>query len=361
MDKFDATNINLSKIIYGSYVKMERLSKIVYETFSNTSIAEATHLNIFIDLYSVLHSIFSEHYRVNIENYTDITSGIINMCAHYRQFFKGLGVHTTFYLIFSFNTCEINRKFVAGYNENFLKKSQIKLFNNIAQNNFDLLNTICPYLPDIHFVKSINNYESAVIIANIIETLNDKNPNLIISRDLYPLQLCALYPYTSYLYPLKHRGGIDDSIMIPLSEKPGFRNLFWELFKKDKPAATKTGFEDISPLNFPFICALHGFIHRGLFSLYNISETKKIALSITNGEDIKISLSRLSIDPTISNIINVPVVESRIKAMDVEFILPYYKQDPESNYKFINMRDDSAINHINSKYFQNNPLDLIRL
>ena len=118
----DSYTVDLAAIIYGSYVKMDRMQKIVFETFSNTSIAEATHLNIFIDLYSTLHPIFSEHFRVNIENYTDVTSGIINMCAHYRKFFRGLGVHTSFYLIYSDNTCDFNRKFVAGYNETFLRK-----------------------------------------------------------------------------------------------------------------------------------------------------------------------------------------------------------------------------------------------
>ena len=357
---FDSDNIKLSQIIYGSYVKMDRLSKIVYETFANTSISEATHLNIFIDLYSVLHSVFSEHYRVNIENHTDITSGVINMCAHYRQFFKGLGVHTTFYLVFSFNTCELNRKFVAGYNEVFLKKSKIKLFNEVAMNNFDLLNTICPYLPDIHFIKSIYNYESAVIIANLIETINDGNPNLIISRDLYPLQLCALYPYTSYLYPLKSRGE-DLSIMVPISEKTNFRHEFWELFKRDKINKTKTDLSEISPLNFAFVCALNGFLHRGVDSIYNILDARKISLRITNGEDIKVSSYQLLNDPEISKIINVEVVDARMKAMDVQFALPYYKLDPEAQYNLINVFDSGAINHINSKYFQNNPLDLQRL
>ena len=225
--------INLAAIIYGSYVKINRLQRIVFDTFSNTSIADATHLNVFIDLYSILHPIFSEHYRVVIENYTDVTAGIINMCAHYRNFFRGLGVHTSFYLIYSDNICDFNRKFVAGYNDSFYRKSQIKTFRDIIDTNLDLLNTICPYLPDIHFVKSINNWESSVIIANIIETLNEHSPNLIISRDVYPLQLCALYPWTSYLYPCKFQLKNEDiSVMVPLNEKPNFRNEFWKLYLK---------------------------------------------------------------------------------------------------------------------------------
>jgi hypothetical protein len=362
MTRNDDYTVDLATIIYGSYVKMDRLQHIVFETFANTSIAEATHLNIFIDLYSTLHPIFSEHYRVNIENYTDVTAGIINMCAHYRKFFRGLGVHTTFYLIYSDNICDFNRKFIAGYNENFVRKSQIKMFREIVDTNLDLLATMCPYLPDIHFVKSINNWESSVIMANIIETLNDMSPNLIISKDLYPIQLCALYPWTSYLYPLKHRGGIDDSIMVPLNEKPNFRGEFWKLYVKDKPGEVKTDLRDISPLNIALLSAINGLHCREINMLYNISTAKKVILGISNGEDIKIDPIQLLNDEKVSKIINVQQVESRLKGLDISFALPYYKQDPESNgYNFINLEDNGAINKINAKYFENNPLELQKL
>ena len=358
----DSYTVDLATIIYGSYVKMDRLQQIVFDTFANTSIAEATHLNIFIDLYSTLHPIFSEHYRVNIENYTDVTAGVINMCGHYRKFFRGLGVHTTFYLVYSDNICDFNRKFVAGYNDTFFRKSKIKMFREIVDTNLDLLATMCPYLPDIHFIKSINNWESGVIIANIIETLNDGSPNLVISRDLYPIQLCALYPWTSYLYPLKHRGGIDASIMVPLNEKYNFRSEFWKLYLKDKLGEHKIDLSTISPLNMPLLSAINGLRCRDINILHNISSAKKVIFSITNGEDIKIDAFQLMSNEYVSKIINIQQVESRLKALDVSFILPYYKQDPESaGYNFINIEDNGAINKINAKYFENNPLELNKL
>lgn len=356
----DDYTVDLATIIYGSYVKMDRLQEIVFRTFSNTSIAEATHLNVFVDLYSTLHSVFSEHFRVNIENITDITSGIINMCGHYRKFFKGLGVSTTFYLIYSDNICDFNRKFVANYNELFYKKSQIKMFRDIVDNNLELLNTICPYLPNIHFIRSIANWESSVIMANIIETINDGNPNLIISRDLYPMQLCALYPWTSYLYPLKFRGQ-DLSLMIPLNEKPNFREEFWTLYIKDKLNKPKMDLDQISPLNFSVIASINGFNCRGLNLLYNLSMAKKVILGISNGEDIKISDFQLLNDENACKMVNVQQVIQRMKALDVSFALPYYKQDPESKYKFINLNDPGTINMINAKYFEKNPLELQKL
>ena len=46
----DERSLNLMNILYGSYVKMELLEKLVYETYGNSSIADATELNIFIDI-----------------------------------------------------------------------------------------------------------------------------------------------------------------------------------------------------------------------------------------------------------------------------------------------------------------------
>lgn len=354
---------SVENIIYGSFVKMNRLQDITIETFSNTSIASATELNVFIDIYSVLKTIFSESYRTNIDDYTAITSCLINMCGHYRTFFRTLSVKTKFFLVFSFNTCDINEKFVAGYNNSFKKKSEIPLFNKLANDNFELLETICPYLPDIFFIRSLRNYESAVIMANLIEKVNANHPapNLIISKDLYPIQLCYLYPYTSYLYPIK-RIGSDESIMIPISEKASaFRYQFWNLISRIRKISLDS-IGNISPVNFPLFSAMNRFPERGINGLINISETRNTIMKIVGSEDIKILPKQLYDDVEISSKLPVAIIESRLKALDVEFMLPYYRNDPESiSIKLENRNDSSTLNMINSKYFSKNPMELGRL
>ena len=211
--KPDNYTIRIDHAIYGSYVKTDRMDNIVFNAFNNTSIASASELNIFIDIYSVIHSLFSEHYRIEYVNYTDITSCLINMCAHYRAYFRRLKVNTTFFLVFSTNCCAINRKFVSEYNEHFYNKTQVPESKKIIDDNFKLLTALCPYLPDIHFINSTENYESSVIIANLIEVLHDGKPNIIISRDIYPIQLTYLYPNTTFLYPRKKRKLGDQSVL----------------------------------------------------------------------------------------------------------------------------------------------------
>ena len=354
-------HVPVETILYGSFVKMDRMQQLTVNTFSNTSIASATNLNIFIDLYSVLKSIFSESYRTDISDYTSITSGIVNMCSHYRTFFKRLSVRTKFYLIYSFNTCDINRKFVAGYNQKFYEKSQIPTFHKLALDNFDLLELIWPYLPDIFFIRSARNYESSIIMAYLIEMLNDKQPNLIISKDLYPLQLTYQYPYTSFLYPIKRQGGIDASVMIPISEKSTFREEFWTLVCNLRKTVL-THVLDLSPVNFTLLSAMSRFPERNVTTLATISKARWLIEHMVGTNEIRILPQQLYEDQEVATRIPVALVESRLKALDLRFILPYYKNDPESkSIRLQNLQDSAALNNINAKFFTKNPLELSRL
>lgn len=361
----DGYSTTVEKVLYGSFVKTDRLAQETLNAFSNTSIANATDLNIFVDLYSVLRQVFSENGHTDLSDYTAITSGLVNLCAHYRNFFKRLSVRTTFYLVHSFNCPEISRKFVSGYNELYWQKSQVKLFNKLANDNFELLEILCPYLPDIHFIRSARNFEVGVIIADLIEKYGNNKPNLIISKDIYTLQLTYLYPYTSHLYPKKVRVGNtseDQSFMIPISEKPGYRIDFWNQFKYLRKIKAN-GLELLSPVNFPFINALYNFPERNFFKgTKSINEIIKIVNKIVGTSDIKIIPEMLYADEEISSIIPIALIEPKMQVLDISMMLPYYKQDPESkSYIIQNLRDDSTVNMLNAKFFAHNPIDLMKL
>ena len=355
------SNTKVESILYGNFVKYDRLEAIVYNTFSNTSIASATELNLFIDLYSVLHSIYSEHYRTQITDYTSLTSILINMCGHYRSFFRRLGVETNIFLIGSLNIGEIYRKFVSEYNMVFYAKTEIKMFKDFINNNFDLLELLCPYLPNIYFVRSNKHFESSVIISHIIDILNNGKPNLIISKDIYPMQLCALHPYTSYLKPKKGLRSIDESVMISISEKLTFREEFWNLYASMRNIRADVLY-NISPLNFSLLSALYKMpernIHQALLSIMKSANTIK---SIST-DDIKLTpeilLSSGVLDPTVPY----AKIDSLFKVYDVPYMKNYYKADPEAKtLRFQNLKDDTALNHLNSKFFQNTPINFYAL
>lgn len=358
MDDYTAS---VKQIIYRSFVKYERLQTLVYETFSNSSISEATELDIYIDLYSVLKPLFSEHSRTRIEDYTELTTEIVNMCAHYRYFFKKLSVATRFYLVWSYNTCDINRKFVSEYNSVFYSKSQIKIFKDFVNNNLDLMEILIPYLPDIFLIRSQKDYESSIIISALIDKNN--RPSLIITHDIYPLQVTAYNRNTALLYPKKVRGAGDESIMIPINEKVNYRHEFWKLLADTNMIKIKEELMDVmSPLNFTLFSALNGLLCRNIKPLYSVVQSVKLLYYLAKDEDLKISPEQLYNDVEIVNTVPVSIVEARYNAIDINYIKPFYIQDPEYlSLKFDNLRDDSAVNHINAKFFANNPIDINKL
>ena len=344
--------------IRGSYVKYERLSQITFETYGGSSIASASELNIFIDLYSIMHSIFSESGQSIITNYTDITSTIINMVGHYRSFFNRMHVRTKFFLIFSYNTCDINIKFVSEYNEVFKKKSEIKKYRKISEDNFNLMNILCPYLPDIFFIKSFRNYEVSVIISHLIDKYGSTIPNLIISKDIYPIQLCALHKYTSYLRPFKFKG-TDTSVMLPINEKPSFRYDFWK-FLADYRKISLDNFDNISPLNFPLVEALSGFPERNIKgSMCHTKRAFSLIYDMIQSEEMKVLPSQLYTNEFMVQNLPISIIESRMKVLDVSFMRSYYDSDPESkSIKLENLNDSAAVNNINAKFFSSNPINL---
>ena len=317
----DIRKLNLAQVIYGGYVKLDRLKDLVFQTYGNSSIEYATKLNIFIDLTSILHPLYSEHNRIVSDYITDLSAGIINMCAHYRSYFRTLSVDTKFYLINSYNCADLNRKFIANYNAEFMRKVQVTNTKKLIDGNIDLLRVLCPYLPGIYLIESMEQYETAVIIAHLIEIINDGNPNLVISHDLYPLQLVAK---------------IRKINVQPLLE--------------------------ISPLNYALFSAMTKCPERTLNGICAPITAKNFISTLVGSQDIKVNASQFMNNTELASKFTVAEIAARYNAVDIQYALPFYKASPEAmNIKFLDLKDDAAVNRITSKYYQNNPIDLMRL
>lgn len=352
-----------AQMIYRSFVTYVNLKYLVYKTFYGTSIAEATNLNVFIDLYSVYKPIFSEHGTTIIDynDYLSVVPATVDMCAHYRSYFRQLGVKTKFFLVFSLNNHYMYKQFIPGYNATFDRKQAQPEYNQYVVNNLNILKTISPYLPEIYTVVSEKNYESSVIMSHLIDLVNAKEivPNLVISNDIYPIQLTYLHPYTSYLQPIKTVYG-DASNMLPISESVNYRKEFYETLRKAKKMPL-TDFERYSPVNYPLLLAITGLRARDIPSIGNSADVKYIIEKYAGTDDTEVPLDLILSDEGVKPIIR-QQIESRLKAFDLKYMKAFYKEDPESiGITFEDLNDPEALNTINSKVFANNPIDFQRL
>jgi hypothetical protein len=149
--------------------------------------------------------------------------------------------------------------------------------------------------------------------------------------------------------------------MIPISEKNTFRYEFWNLISRIRKFDVNS-IVDVSPVNYPLFCALNRFPERMIQGLMNVVGIRNMIVNLVGNNDVKIVPQQLYEDQSISSKLQVSLVESRLKALDIQYIYPYYKNDPESKcIQLQNLHDDATVNMINSKFFSHNPIDINKL
>ncbi len=342
-------------ILTSSFVKYNQLNNLITHAFAGST---ATEINLYIDLYGMIKTLFSNSFRTDISDYTAMTSTIINMCGHYRTFFKHIGVGTKIFLVFSYNFPEPNRKLVAEYNQSFGIKLNNDMIKEMVELNNNLLETLCPFLPDIFFLRT--EFESSVLIDKLIR-MGNENPNIIISKDIYPIQLTYLHPNTAFIKP-KKLNNEDVSVIIPPTSNINFVDDFWNVYCLARGSIQITRKSvGIHPINFPLLAAMNRFPERGFKSLMNHTIANKLIFGVVGKEPVKISVQSI-IDAGLSNNLQQQAIDSRYLSLDINFMRQIYDDSIESKtIQLLNLSDPGTVNQICAEYFQSNPVDLARL
>ena len=345
----------MSRVINANYVKYDALKKLIIENFKGSNI---NTMFIYIDMYSICKSLYNDN--VVIEDYTILTSNIINMCAHYRDFFRRMNVDTAFFIINSQNHPHMNTQLVSNYNDkvynDFIVNAQMS--DMIKQNN-ELLEIICPYLPDICFINRTS--EVSVIACDIMRKydMNDNFAHMVISKDPYTWQLVTTKPNTVILRP-KKKDGVDISYMI---NRGNVMQHYYTL-RKIKQQSTL-----ISPELLTVILAATSLPERNIKSMVSASKVIQALNSliidkrIINGYNsdpifIYTELQNMGISK-----ISPYIASARFKAIDVACQQIAYMNTIEALYstEILNLTDPNGVKEINEKFFKDNPLDLNRL
>ena len=143
-------------------------------------------INVYVDIYRMLLSIYHRE-KVTVRNYTEITSSIINFCAHIRSFYRDkYKVHTRIFLIYN-NYLETGvnlwqSNFIRGYNldaETSIKRHTV--IRNIIMNNLPVIKLLCEHIEDVYFVD--RPVESMITIYDLINKEQDPNiPHVIFTN-----------------------------------------------------------------------------------------------------------------------------------------------------------------------------------
>lgn len=359
-------NRSLDAVAFMNYVKYDRLVELINYAYAGSN---ATQINIYIDLYPIIRSIYADTYQVNYNGYMDLVPLVINICAHYRYFFrKFYKVESIIYLIAGKNRPDMSVQVIPEYNYTMKKREQGPIhirMDEMVSSNLQILEILCPYLPNIHFINT--EYETSVAMANIIDIQPDKSiPNLVISKDLYPIQLVTLFPNTTFIRPTKNSIAMGESEDVSVIIKPTLDEEsckeFWKYICIHHKLKIDPGLIKIHPINFSTTAAFTGFTERSIKLVMHLNTISNMIYKEISNNPSQCSIDTLFNDFNLDSKMSRQVIANRFHVMDIPYQLAYYKVSKEAILlRFENKVDPITVKAICDKYFQNIPINLERL
>lgn len=352
---------NIESIVFTNAVKKDRMRELINYAFVGS---KATKINVYIDLYPIIRSMYADSYQVVVDDYIGLSAYLINLCGHYRSFFKYFyRVDTVFYLVMGKNCPGINNQLVPNYNavmNNRLMGPIRSAMDEISNTNIGILNILCPYLPDIHFINT--EYETGVVMGYLIKHQLDKSiPNLVISKDIYPLQLVAEYPNTYYIRPYKDEYTKDVSPIIKSIQTEEDADKFWKYYFSSKNVKRDNTL--IHPINISTVMAFSGLPERSIKSRINLQTTLGMIAQLIGNSPTECSIDSIyNAYDLNSKVIEIETI-NRYHAINIPYqVEAFYENSVEAKtMRLENKHDDAAVRMISSKYFVNTPINLERL
>ena len=356
-------DFTIEQMITGSFVKYNRLSKIINETYYGS---QATELNLFIDINSAIRQLYSiDAWTYKYKHIYEIVATLINMCGHYRYFFKYLGVTTNIYLIYGLNCPKINDTFIQGYNSKFIN-SYIKKpdITELIYNNLEILKLITQYIPRIYYFDIGTNEVSAMIdyIINYTKKKKKGIENLVISKDILMLQLVPEHN-VRILKPNKTK---NDGDLSYISDNNNLIKRFCVEYRGGKEPK-----ENINPCFLQNILTMTRLPERSIYTKSTLSIPKTIHIIEQGIKNRFLNEGILYTQSSMNTVLEAMDIQCNRAELDMKFkaINTHYQsafvlltEKPDLKYlRFVDMEDPISLKEIVSKYFYNIPIDLERL
>lgn len=335
-------------------IKYNRLGGMIQELYGNNKYSSATQLHLFINLTDIFKSINSNPGCQ--KNASSISAAILNLCAHYRSFFRnGYSTEIKIFLIRSLEMYPNNTKFYPEYGKQ--NASQI-VYDNSVDEACGLLEVICPYLHDIQIITT--PHEFSVMTLDIMNYFNLDIPHIALTKDITAFQL--VYPDSRFtvLRPLKSKGE-DLSYYINMNN---LISAFYSIRKIDSNPRI------VEPMYYPLLLAMTKLPERNLRSLISIREAVKIIDSLI----LKIGPLSLSMNPFTAipgtilkeafgkNTSKIFEISCRYNAINLYGQYEAYKFNDVIPYNgIINLSDPNGVNEISNKYYKKYPVDFLTL
>jgi hypothetical protein len=169
-----------------------------------------TTVTMYIDLFSILNNIYNPNVTEAIADYFDddkrliISSNIINMAAHFRNYFATRqGKYTNIVFYYSLEESKYEKEVYPEYRKTYYEKRFGKnpdfvMINELIRDNIKLCEIISDYLPHIYFVNS-KDINPILVPYHFMEYQLPEEMAVVYSNDKIQSLNCAFYKNTKFL------------------------------------------------------------------------------------------------------------------------------------------------------------------
>lgn len=353
--------ISIQQLLFNNYIKYDKLTELTNIAYNNSG---CEHLNIIIDMHSLIKQLYPIWEHLMIENQSEIASSIINLCAHLRQFYwSRYRVTTEFYIVYSNNS--VSRKSCQYFNyDNRNRQNGFIDANNLINDNIKILDLICKYLPDIYFINE-DNEDSAVVIytiANMIQNNKLNSTTMVFTRDTYLFGLVGLNNNITVFTPSKSKTIGDVSYFI------NSINLY-DVYRKECGATLTNKIQiQLNPSLFYYVLSMAGSHSRSITKMTSTNKAidilkKGILDSIIPNTNMSLSyLDQSNMNQLLeNNNLDYEKFKNNLFALSVDYNSLCYINNYGTTKileSIINLYDAVNLKNINNTFFKNNPLDL---
>lgn len=183
-------------------------------------------VNIFLNVETILNYLstvtdLEKKLFLNRDYKISMTSDLINVAAHYKEFFKNNGLDTKVFLYMtdlesteeSFPECEYNVDYRCYYINKYTGNPKfVELTESFNTFIIPKVKSLCDFIPDVYFIKS-KNIEGSLIPFIVSEKYPDRK-NFIVTGDIYDTQYTFIDNFVCHLFK-RHYSNRSLSCTIP--------------------------------------------------------------------------------------------------------------------------------------------------
>jgi hypothetical protein len=344
--------INLENMLYGYYIKYDKLFQITNECFKDV---ESDILDIYVDLYDMLKPVYKRDIYTN-KNFV-IVSAIINLAAHLRGYYwTRHRVQTRIFLVHGDNITLSHKQFCQTFGDDeFRGMLNYNRNNEFIHSQLELVKILAGYIYDVYYIPKKSDF-SSFVFGNIMN--NPNTPAVVLTKSKYAYQIPALCK-NAVLFRPKKNVGEDVSFYV---DQHNVNQLF---YPKISSQETRQSLQTINPQLLSILITMTGMYDYKLTTLMNITQAVKILKyaidhnKINNVYNTDTDYLYNALDGIVKYVDPV-TFKYRFNAVDLVFQHRIYNSTAESKdiSWLINLSDPNTVRYINNTYFADNPLDL---